>query len=150
MRRPTRPDRIRPHFTRAEVGCRCGCGLMPPDQALDELEELRVEYGKPMIVNRGASCPAHNARIYREANPLYTERIRYGPHTPQEDREEPWGAFDIKVYGADALELLVCAARLGWTGFGANQKGPIHGRYNHLDRLPARAPDRPRPTIWTY
>ena len=47
----------------------------------------------------------------------------------------------------DALKLLELAIKLGFTGFGINQKGS--SRFIHLDTL-ENSSARPRPTIWSY
>lgn len=141
--------RLSPHFTKAELGCRCGCGLVPPQAFVHELERLRATWGHPIVVNSCARCPAYNAEVYRRKDPIYTAAERYGPHTPQLDPDAEWGAVDIKVFGARALDLTVAARQLGWTGVGWKQHGPQHERFVHLDRLP-NAAERPRRWAWSY
>jgi uncharacterized protein YcbK (DUF882 family) len=54
---------LSPHFTRREFSCHCGCGFDDVDPRLiDGLETLRSALGaRPVIVNSGCRCKAHNA-----------------------------------------------------------------------------------------
>ncbi len=121
------------HFTDDELGCRCECGTLPSAEFQYYLQQLRYEYGKPMILNSCARCPEHNDAV-STTGPC-------GPHTI--------GAADVLIVGAEALELLYHAYTLGWTGFGVQQWGPHSTRFLHLDRLPD-SPGQPRPWIWSY
>lgn len=122
-----------PHFSDAELACKCGCGLLPAQSSQDRLERVRVRYGKPMKVSSGSRCPDHNAKESGTG--------RTGPHTK--------GAFDILVSGEDAFTLLGLALGEGFTGIGFSQKGEHSKRFMHLDDLP-NAEGQPRPTIWSY
>lgn len=122
-----------PHFTDAELACKCGCGMKPSQTSQNRLERVRVRYGKPMIVSSGARCPAHNAQVSGTG--------LTGPHTK--------GAFDIAVNGADALQVVQLMLEEGFTGIGISQKGPHGKRFIHGDDLP-NEPGQPRPTIWSY
>lgn len=122
-----------PHFTDHEMADHESGELAINPEAMDKLEALRVDFARPMVINSGFRTPAHNARISTTGDD--------GPHTTSE-------AFDIKVYGAWALELIPLALKHGFTGIGVQQKGPIPSRYLHLDTL--TAPAFPRPTIWSY
>jgi uncharacterized protein YcbK (DUF882 family) len=52
------------HFSEAELGCRCGCGVNAVVQdLLDALEALRAIVGAPVIVNCAYRCLAHNAAV---------------------------------------------------------------------------------------
>lgn len=58
------PDRISPHFRRAEFACNCGCGFDTVDhQTLGILEAVREHFGAPVTVTSGCRCPEYNARI---------------------------------------------------------------------------------------
>jgi len=122
------------HFTDAELACRCGCGTLPPQEFQEELELLRVAYGRPMRISSAARCPDHNESVS-------AKRTRDGPHTI--------GAVDVLVFGSDAWELDRCARRFGWSGIGTHQKEHRETRFKHLDRL-VSAPGRPRPWEWSY
>ena len=125
-----------PHFTVAELACKCGCGMLPEKSFMEKVETLRAVYGKPMRVASAARCPAHND--------LVSSTGRNGPHTTGR-------AIDIAVAGEDAHQLLRVAMRFcSFTGIGVSQKGaPREGRFLHFDDLP-NAPGQPRPTLWSY
>lgn len=99
---------------------------------LEQLDELRHMYGKPLVVTSGYRCPEHNAKV--------SSTGLTGPHTTGR-------AADLRVDRAEALHLLKLALALGFTGIGVNQKGG--GRFLHVDNLP-NAPGQPRPTLWSY
>lgn len=121
------------HFSLNELKCKCGCGRMELSPAfLAKLEELRVAYGKPMIITSGFRCPRYNALISATGDT--------GPHTV--------GAVDIAIAGPDAYTLLQLAMLIGFSGIGLRQKGPFPSRFIHLDDLPPTT--HPRPRVWTY
>jgi zinc D-Ala-D-Ala carboxypeptidase len=122
-----------PHFSAAELACKCGCGMLPEPSFMAKVERLREAWGRPLRVTSAARCPAHNAKVSGTG--------LNGPHTTGR-------ALDVEVARRDALMLLVLALRLGlFTGIGVQQKGI--GRFLHFDDLPD-APGQPRPTIWSY
>ena len=92
---------------------------------------MRRRYGRPLAVGSGYRCPAHNRKV-SSTGPA-------GPHTTGR-------AVDLAVSGAAAVLLLGYALNLGFTGIGVAQKG--EARFLHLDDL--RAPEYPRPAIWSY
>lgn len=56
------------HFSRRELDCKCGCDTPPHIEAAlaklaIQLEALRASIGKPLSVNSGYRCPAHNKAI---------------------------------------------------------------------------------------
>lgn len=121
------------YFRLDEFACRCGCKRNNMDERfLEELDQLRTIYGKPLIVSSGYRCPDHNAKV--------SSTGRTGPHTTGH-------ACDFAVSGGDSLLLLRVALVLDFTGIGINQKGA--GRFIHVDDLPNRA-GQPRPTLWSY
>lgn len=54
------------HFDSGEFACNC-CGRLHPDGVpvalLAYLENIREHFGKPVNINSGYRCPAHNARV---------------------------------------------------------------------------------------
>jgi len=98
---------------------------------IDKLNKLREEFGKPLTINSGYRSPEHP--------------IEYVKQTP--GAHASGKACDISVSREDALKLLELAIKLGFTGFGINQKGS--SRFLHLDTL-ENSSARPRPTIWSY
>lgn len=121
-----------PHFSKAELTCRCGCGMLPAQDFMDKVERLRVLYEQPLPVNSAARCPEWNMQVSGTG--------RTGPHTTGR-------AIDLGVSRGDAYRLLDLALKMGFTGIGVQQKGSK--RFLHIDDLPD-APGRPRPTIWSY
>lgn len=52
------------HFGADEFRCRCGCGQLIIDTRLvGALETLRVTLNRPIRVNSGYRCPAHNEAV---------------------------------------------------------------------------------------
>lgn len=122
-----------PHFSDAELTCKCGCGRLPPQDFQDKLERLRVRFGRSLHLSSAARCPDYNT--------LKSSTGRTGPHTKR--------AADILIFGADAFQLVDLAYSVGFTGIGFMQKGPHKDRFVHLDDLEDE-PGQPRPTIWSY
>lgn len=120
------------YFQGSEFACKhCGDNLMQVG-FLRALDELRHQFGRPLIVTSGYRCPIHNQSVSRTG--------KAGPHTTG-------CAADLAVARGDAYILLQLALSLGFTGIGVAQKGAE--RFLHVDTLPA-APGRPRPTLWSY
>lgn len=122
-----------PHFTRAELSCKC-CGEMRLSEAfVNKLEALRVDAGFPFHISSGYRCPKHNQAV--------SSTGARGPHTRD--------AVDVRIYGERAHRLVGLATKHGFSGIGVSQKGPQGSRFIHLDDLP-NGPDSPRPWIWSY
>lgn len=100
---------------------------------LEKLEQLRVSYGKPMIITSYYRSPAYNAE-------MSATKSLSGPHTTGR-------AVDVRIDRGDAFELTKLAMNQGFTGVGWSQKGRV--RFVHLDDLDD-APGQPRPTVWSY
>lgn len=123
-----------PHVDPAKEWACKGTGKLVYDtEFLDLFEKLRLMFGRPLPINSGYRSPEHNR--------LVADTGDAGPHTTAR-------AADVRIYGTYAYELLALALGLGFTGIGLQQKGAPESRYLHLDIL--RAPDFPRPMIWTY
>ena len=119
------------HFEDRELECRCGCGGLPGREFQDDLEALRSEYGRPMIITSGFRCRPHNLAVSGRAD---------GPHTLGL-------AVDVRARGEATLALTAVALSGGWSGIGWNQTG--NDRFVHLDRL-EHTTERPRPAAWSY
>jgi zinc D-Ala-D-Ala carboxypeptidase len=113
-----------PHFSKAELQCKCGCGLAQFHPGfLDHLETLRRAYGRPMRLTSACRCVAHNAKVSPQA-PIRSLHIG--------DRETRPGhkgalAVDAAVAGEDKGDLFALAWRHGWS-VGWNRA------FLHLDR----------------
>ncbi len=63
-----KPGYASEHFKYSEFRCKC-CGELhpdgdkPPKLLLDFLENIRAHFGKPVHINSGYRCPAHNAEV---------------------------------------------------------------------------------------
>ncbi len=54
---------VSPHFSKAELACRC-CGELQIEKRLvDALEELRTLAGKPIVVHDAYRCARHNQEV---------------------------------------------------------------------------------------
>lgn len=99
---------------------------------MEYLDEVREQYGKPLIVTSGYRCSEH---------PIEVKKAKAGAHTTGK-------AVDFAVDRGDAYTLLEIAVGTGWfTGIGIQQKGS--GRFIHLD-ICEEPEMSPRPTIWSY
>lgn len=104
---------ISPHFTEAEFACPTTGHLKFCDGFLDELEDLRVEYDRAMIVQSGCRAEAHNEWLIRrgyKASPNSFHLMgnkKYGTDTCALDIARP--------NGRDAHRLVSIATRRKWT-----------------------------------
>lgn len=128
-----RPDS---KFTTEEFQCRCGCGFGSQQEdisrdLIDKLDMLRMMYGKRMIVESGARCPEHNARIGGDPD---------SAHLPHHETHQ-CRAVDIRVSGGyERFELVRLALKAGF-----KRIGPDNG-FVHLDV----AWDLPSPALFVY
>lgn len=122
---------IWPHFSEAELKCRCGCGREEMDNKfMTRLVALRDLVGFPLPVTSGFRCRDHNAKV--------SSTGPNGPHTTGK-------AVDILINRVKAAELLKMALMMGFKGIGARQHGDDEQRIVHLDDT-----DRPYQIFWTY
>lgn len=117
-----------------EWRCKGDGTLVVETEFLDRFEKLRQMFGQPLTVSSGYRSPAYNLEVATSGEK--------GPHTYAR-------AVDVLIAGRDALDLIVIASGIGFTGHGFKQHGDIAQRFAHLDDLP-HAPGRPRPWLWTY
>ena len=114
-----------PHFTLAELACRCqgrychGSYWHDPE-FLDGLEALRARIGKPIRINSGHRCALWNAHI---------------GGAPRSQHKQI--AADVCLAGHDRDTLFSAAQSAGFTGLGCGQN------FLHIDR-------RARPARWFY
>lgn len=114
-----------PHFSVAELACRCGGRFCNGEYwhdagFLDALEALRAEAGRPLIITSGHRCAQWNAAV---------------GGAPRSQHKQL--AVDIALRGHDRHALRAEAERLGFTGVG------LARTFLHLDR-------RARPVRWVY
>ena len=114
-----------PHFSVAELSCRCGGRFCRGEYwhapvFLDGLETMRVLMGAPLIINSGHRCMGWNAAV--GGAPLSMHKTI---------------AADIRLSGHDRWQMVSAAEAAGFSGIG-------YGRtFLHVDR-------RARPARWTY
>ena len=57
-------DDISTHFRRLEFACKCGCGFDTVDlETLTLLQDIRLHFNAPVIINSGCRCAAYNRRV---------------------------------------------------------------------------------------
>lgn len=110
-----------PNFSRQEVECKCGCGFLPTPEFMKKLQELRLFFGKPMVVTSGARCEAHNVKIGGSAKSKHISGMAI-------DVATPW-----------RWDLVQIAMQQGFHGIG------IARTYLHLDTRPLE-----ERAIWQY
>ena len=117
------------HFTEKELSC-AHCKALPTwiGEFARHLEDLRAEVMMPLPITSAYRCEDHPIEI-----------------TKRYPGEHHYGAVDISIYKPVDVQRLVCVAITSgeWPGIGIKQRGPIEGRFVHLDR-------RSRPGLWTY
>jgi len=111
------------HFSEDEFKCSC-CGAVPMDKKfMEKLEQLRLAYGKSMIITSGYRCSVHNVKIGGSKSSKHMEGI----------------AADIKISsGSEAYQLIKLAIGLGFTGIG------VAKTFLHLDTRTGTA------VTWVY
>lgn len=119
-------DAVRwPHFTPAELSCKCGkrfCGgeYVHDPEFLDALEKLREAMAGPIVINSGHRCAEHNRR---EGGAKNSQHLVL--------------AADVRIDPHDRHKLRAEAEALGFNGIGLGLT------FLHIDR-------RARPAVWGY
>jgi len=116
------------YFSENELRCKCGCGEYYFNSGtLARLNQVRIEYNKPITISSGFRCNSYNIQIGA------TQTHSSGQ------------AVDISVNRKNAHKLLKLAFKHGFTGIGVKQHGK--SRFIHLDDI---ADENKRPWIWSY
>ena len=108
-----------PSFSPQEIACRGTGKLMVDERAMDMLQALRDEIGKPMILNSAYRSPEHNRAVGGATRSKHLEGI----------------AFDCRMDNHDPHQFEAAARAKGFTGFGYYPKS----RFMHIDTGPARS-----------
>ena len=120
-------DMITPNFSRAEMSCRCGCGLDHMDEKfMRMLQELRNEMNGPLRVTSARRCDRHNDAVSTAKN---KKNAVYNLGQ----------ASNILISGERTMLLFEKARKGGFSGIGLSQKGNHSSRFLHLDTLPRKA-----------
>ena len=118
-----------PNFSKAEFDCKhTGKNEMKPE-FLELLQELRTQYGKPIIINSGYRDPSHPVEFRKNSPGTHSLGL----------------AADIRCQGEEAYRILDLAFKLGFCGIGVKQHGLY--RFIHLD---IAAHPFARPSLWSY
>lgn len=124
------------YFSPEELKCKCGkCGSTGHEmnqQFMIMINELRHDYGKPLVASSAYRCPEYNNKVSKTG--------LNGPHTTG-------SAMDLLCRGEDAFILLKLALQIGFTGIGVQQKGDV--RYLHVDYIVGNSHIL-RPRLWSY
>ena len=111
------PDWRWPNFKPEEFDCK-GTGRIALDpNAMDALQSLREEIGKPFVIVSGYRSPEHNAAVGGAKRSKHMEGI----------------AFDVSMRGHDAEAFRAAAARHGFNGIGS------YSTFTHIDTRSNRA-----------
>lgn len=121
------PDRLWrwENFSPAEIACRGTGQLKLHPEALDRLQALREQLGKPLIVRSAYRSPQHN------------RNVGGAPRSKHMDGT----AFDIAMGNHDPVAFEAAAREVGFLGFGYY---PRSG-FMHIDLGPARVWGEPFP-----
>ena len=106
------------NFSPAEIACRGTGSLRINEEALDKLQALRDQLGRPLIVRSAYRSPAHN------------RAVGGAPRSKHMDGT----AFDIAMANHDPVAFEAAARAVGFLGFGYY---PRSG-FMHIDLGPAR------------
>lgn len=103
--------RLSPHFAETELACRCCGRVLVHPELVNKLEHLRRLAGRPVLVNSGYRCPAHNQAVGGAANSYHLKGM----------------AADIRVPGLPVQNLAALAEQAGFSGIGLyRQQGFVH------------------------
>lgn len=116
------------HFTKDELKCKCGCELYNIHQELIyKLEEIRVDYSRPMVINSGSRCIKYNTAV---------KGAIHSPHL------KGW-AVDIRISSSNQrYELMMIALTKGIRRIG------VADNFIHIDIAPL--PEWGQDVIWMY
>jgi hypothetical protein len=107
-----------PSFCPAEIACRGTGKLLVNEPALDKLQALRDQLGKPLIVRSAYRSPEHNRAV----------------GGAKRSKHMDGAAFDIAMTNHDAVAFEAAAREAGFLGFGFY---PRSG-FMHVDLGPTR------------
>jgi|SaaInlStandDraft_4_1057021.scaffolds.fasta_scaffold00309_6 hypothetical protein len=96
--------KYRPHITKFEADCKCGCGSKPMEGWLDTVELFHVILGRPNRISTMARCPDYNAEIgghidsphllYEDCNSKFLDNVIDDPN------ENKYGSCDESCHGS--------------------------------------------------
>lgn len=106
------------NFSPRELACKGTGQLLVDEVALDALQRLRDELGRPLIVVSAYRSPQHNKRVGGAKNSYHLKGV----------------AFDIRMDNHHPLEFELAARKCGFRGFGYYARAG----FMHIDMGPSR------------
>lgn len=112
---------LSPHFSKAELACRCCGALKLENRLLHALEELRQLGGRELVVHDAYRCPDHNQQVGGVTDSEHTRGM----------------AADIKIAGLTLQEMYELALQV--PEFAEGGIGAYDGGFLHVDVRPHRS-----------
>ena len=121
------------NFSRDELKCSFSGECELEEDALEKLQALRDEWGKPMKLSSA----------YRSAQHPRERTKPNGPGHHHGVNGNGGQAFDVLIAGEDVPPFIALAIKHGFKGIGVNQKGEWNQRFIHIDT-------RDKYACWSY
>jgi zinc D-Ala-D-Ala carboxypeptidase len=121
------------NFSRDELQCSFSRECEIEEDALNRLQALRDEWGKPMKLSSA----------YRSAQHPRERTKPNGPGHHHGVNGNGGQAFDVLIAGEDVPPFIALAIKHGFKGIGVNQKGEWNQRFIHIDT-------RDKYACWSY
>ena len=116
-------------FSPREMACKGTGNLVIDTQAMDMLQRLRTNLGKPLVITSAYRSPEHNRNVGGAKRSKHMEGI----------------AFDVVMSNHDPHTFEAAARAVGFTGFGYY----IKSGFMHIDTAEARSWGKPWPVTAT-
>ena len=121
------------NFSREELKCSFSGECEIEEDALQKLQALRDEWGKPIKLSSA----------YRSAENPRERTKKTGPGYHHGVNGDGGQAFDVLIAGEDVPPFIALAIKHGFKGIGVNQKGEWNQRFIHIDT-------RDKYACWSY
>jgi len=121
------------NFSREELKCSFSGECEIEEDALNRLQALRDEWGKPIRLSSA----------YRSAENPRERTKKTGPGYHHGVNGNGGQAFDVLIAGEDVPLFIALAIKHGFKGIGVNQKGEWNQRFIHIDT-------RDKYACWSY
>ena len=120
------------NFSRDELKCSFSGECAIEEDALEKLQALRDEWGKPIKLSSAFRSSSHPRERLKPNGPGYHHGNGKGGM-----------AFDCLIAGEDVVPFIALAIKHGFKGIGVNQKGKWNQRFIHIDT-------RDKYACWSY
>jgi zinc D-Ala-D-Ala carboxypeptidase len=121
------------NFSRDELKCSFSGECEIEEDALQRLQALRDEWGKPIRLSSA----------YRSAENPRERTKKTGPGYHHGVNGKGGQAFDVLIAGEDVVPFIALAIKHGFKGIGVNQKNEWNQRFIHIDT-------RDKYACWSY